>query len=334
MKAVLKQLVKPLLVSVASAFGPHARGGKPARLWVLMYHRILPVSDPRFQLEEPGMLVQPDTFDRHIQEMKRSFDLVSLSQWLDAHARGETLPERACAITFDDGWADNYQYAFPILKAHSAPATLFAVADKIGTDFQFWPNIVANLLLSDAANAMAQHPVLAAAVSGLQGKPSPDQISAVIHRLKQQRDGDIFNALADIEWQALCANPVQPALMSWDELREMKDSGLVDVGSHTCSHRRLTSALTDEELRYEIVRSQQLLQERLQAPIDLFCFPNGDYNESALALVQQHYRAAVTTQRGINRVAGLNLHELTRIGLHEEVSHSRRLLRARLSGWI
>lgn len=339
MKAVLKKIVKPLLISAASRFGPHARSGQSARLWVLMYHRILPVSDPRFEQEEPGMVVRPETFEMHLQEIKQTFELVSLSQWVAAYKRGEPLPKRACAITFDDGWADNYQYAFPLLKAYSAPATLFAVADKIGTDFQFWPNIVALLLLSHAAEAMAQHPVFTSAVrsiiaQGLAEKPSRDQIASVIAQLKQHSDADIFAALTAIQWVELCQLPVAPALMSWAQLREMQDSGLVDVGSHTCSHRRLTRALSQADLEDEIVRSQTVLRANLSAPVDLFCFPNGDYNDAALTLVQQHYQAAVTTQRGINQLPGLHQHELTRIGLHDEVSYSRQLFRARLSGWV
>ena len=338
MKAAIKQIIKPVLVSLASTFGPHARRGKSPRLWLLMYHRMLPSIDQRFQQEEPGMLVQPDTFDMHLHELKREFDLVSLTAWVDARARGEALPERACAITFDDGWADNYEYAFPVLKAHSAPATLFAVADKIGTDFQFWPNIVAILLLSDAAGQMAHHPIFAAAVSSGLGsttdKPSADQIAAVIRELKLKSDAEIFAALDELDWRSLSSIAVPPALMSWADLAEMQASGLVDIGSHTCTHRRLTNALGPAELEYEIVRSKAILQEQLHAPIDLFCFPNGDYNKEALSLVQQHYRASVTTQRGINQHNNVKVHELTRIGLHDEVSHSRRLFRARLSGWI
>jgi peptidoglycan/xylan/chitin deacetylase (PgdA/CDA1 family) len=122
--------------------------------------------------------------------------------------------------------------------------------------------------------------------------------------------------------------------MNWDQLNSMQASGLVEIGSHTCTHRRLTSALTSAELEHEIVNSKKILQAKLSAPVELFCFPNGDYNAAALALVETHYSAAVTTKRGINTSNSVALHELTRIGLHDEVSHTRTLLRSRLSGWV
>lgn len=334
MKAALKQLVKPVIVSLAGSLGPHTRAGSCPRLWLLMYHRVLPDTDTRYQQEEPGMLVRPETLDMHIQEIKKHFELVSLSDWISAKEANEPLPKRACAITFDDGWLDNYEYAYPILRAHGAPATLFAVAEKIGTDFQFWPNILAHLLLQNQARVLEQHPVFYSAVRQVTGVPSVDGVAAVIHQLKSYSDADIFNALEELNWRTIVGEPMPPALMNWDQLCEMQQSGLVEIGSHTCTHRRLTNALTPAELEYEIIQSKFLLEKHLQSPVDLFCFPNGDYNELALSLVKKHYRASVTTRRGINDSAAASMYELTRISIHDEVSCDRRLFRARLSGWV
>ena len=333
MTAAMKQFVKPVLVSLASQFGAHTRNGKTPRLWVLMYHRILPDRDLRYQQEEPGMLVRPETLDMHIQEIRKQFELVSLAEWVNAIQEGHPTPARACAITFDDGWLDNYEYAFPVLRANAAPATLFAVAEKIGTDFQFWPNIITALMLSGAAQELIQHPTLQRYVKVPSGMPSPDQLAEVIGQLKNVCDADIFAALEQINWRSLCGD-LPPALMNWSQLDEMKQSGLIDIGSHTCTHRRLTSSLSRSEMEYEIVHSKAVLERSLKSPVKLFCFPNGDYNELAISLVRQHYQAAVTTQRGINDSSNRNLHELTRIGLHDEVSCSRQLFRARLSGWV
>lgn len=302
-----------------------------------MYHRILPSTDARFQQEEPGMLVRPESFAMHLKELKRNFDVMFLSDWVKAKQNGESLPNKACAVTFDDGWLDNFEFALPALKAEAVPATLFAVAEKIGTDFQFWPNIVSILLLNGAGKNLAKHPLfnnLNAQLNSLPAQPSRDQIAHLIFQLKQHSDADIFKALQDINWRSLCPTEIPPALMNWDQLKSMQASGLVEIGSHTCTHRRLTSALTSTELEYEIVKSKKILQDKLSTPIELFCFPNGDYNPEALTLVNTHYSAAVTTKRGINTNNSVALHELTRIGLHDEVSHTRTLFRSRLSGWV
>lgn len=333
MKAAIKHLVKPVVVSLASHFGPHTRNGRSPRLWLLMYHRVLPAGDLRYAREEPGMLVRPETLEMHIQEIRKQFELVSLGQWIQDNQAGRPVPSRACAITFDDGWLDNYEFAFPVLKASAAPATLFAVAEKIGTDFQFWPNIIATLLLNGAASELMAHHRFQPYINRSASVPTADQIAEVIRRLKVFTDAEIYEALEQINWRQLCSD-MPPALMSWSQLREMRESGLIEIGSHTCTHRRLTDSLPVEELEYEIVRSKSILEQGLQSFVNLFCFPNGDYNEVALSLVKQHYQAAVTTRRGINDTDSLGLHELTRIGLHDEVSRSRSLFRARLSGWV
>ncbi len=333
MKAAAKKVLKPVIMSVAARFGPHRRASAEPRLWVLMYHRVLPRTDERFAQEEPGMLVTPKSFDMHLAELKRHFEIVSLGEWVRRQEAGEQLPARACAVTFDDGWRDNYEYALPILKKHQVPATLFAVAEKIGTDFQFWPNIIAALLLSGAGPSLAGHPVLEPAGS-TQAAPDAEEVSRCVQQLKARTEDEIFQALDEINWRTLCKGPMPPALMDWQQLREMQASGLVDIGSHTCTHRRLTGAMAADALRWELVESKNILETQLERPVELFCFPNGDYDQAALNMVHTHYRAAVTTRRGINNSASLKLHELVRIGIHEDISNTPTRLNARLSGWV
>lgn len=332
-KVLVRRALKPLLVVAAGRYGPHRRPSSEPRLWVLMYHRILPETDPRYHQEEPGMRVTPESFEMHLRELKRHFDLVPLGDWVKAREAGEALPRHACAVTFDDGWRDNFEYALPLLKKHQVPATLFAVAEKIGTDFQFWPNVVAALMLAGAGPTLAEHPVLG--VAGMAAtRPSPEQVAACIKQLKAHTDKELFDALDELNWRDLLAEPMQPALMDWAQLREMQASGLVEIGSHTCSHQRLTNALPLPELEREIVESRLRLERELERPVNLFCFPNGDYGAEALALVERHYTAAVTTRKGINRAADCSLHELVRIGIHNDISNTPQRFNARLSGWV
>lgn len=339
----MKQLLKQCAISAANQFGPHRLGGgRDPQLWVLMYHRILPKDDIRYRLEEPGMIVTPDTFAMHLRELKSHFEVMDLAEWLALRASGQPLPRRACAITFDDGWYDNYEYALPIIQQEKVPATLFAVVEKIGTGFQFWPNLVSALLASKATPAMAKHPVFARALqqapavadTGDREPIDREYMAAVIHALKQTSDADIFAALAALEWQQHLAFDLPRGLMNWNELRTMANSGFIKVGSHTCNHKRLNADLPTADLLHEIVDSKTLLAQQLPDAVNIFCFPNGDYNNAALDAVSNTYTAAVTTKRGIVNGRSTPAHQLCRIGLHENVSHTARLLGARLSGWI
>ncbi|MDN3648150.1 polysaccharide deacetylase family protein [Reinekea marina] len=316
---------------VKASYGEHTKQREAPRLWVLMYHRILPKADPRFALEEPGMIVTPETFEQQIIELKKHFTLVNLNNWVKQHGANEPLPNKACAITFDDGWADNYEYALPILKKHNVPSTLFAVADKIGTPFRFWPNIISELIAIKAPE-LAQQALLQPAFEASQHAFSRERNAQCINQLKQHSEAEIFTALNAINWQHILETNSQRALMTWDELQECEASGFLQVESHTCTHQRLNKGLGDAALTTEIATSKETLASKLNKDIELFCFPNGDYNEQALSLVKQHYTAAVTTQNGINHVSSLKLHELTRIGIHEDASNTRLKFLARLAG--
>jgi len=327
----VKQLAQFGFSLAASQFGEHNRSSSDAKLWVLMYHRILPKNDSRFALEEPGMVVTPEVFAMHLREAKKLFELVSLSDWLSKADSGQALPAKACAITFDDGWLDNYQYALPILEQQQVPATLFAVADKIGTSFRFWPNIVSELVALKSV-ALLNHPILSEAAKLIDLPYSLEQVANCIAQLKAYSEDELFSALEAIGWSTELAD-TPPALMDWSQLAAMHTSGLVEIGSHTSSHRRLSNGSSDAVFDYEIAKSRTHLEQQLGQPTPLFCFPNGDYNCEVLQRVQQTYTAAVTTQRGINRLKTLQPHELLRISLHNDVSDTPLKFRARLSGW-
>lgn len=331
--SLLKKLAKSALASLAYYHGRHRRRSQKPQLWILMYHRILPIDDPRYHIEEPGMVVAPETFDMHLQEIKRYFTVMRLKDWVERKQSGDQLPLKACVVTFDDGWLDNYEFALPLLEKHQVPATLFAVAEKIDTSFQFWPNMVMWLLFNGGTDYLKQDELLGSVYPD-QGSPNREFAALYIRRLKQFSDQDIFAALDAIHKKTNLLQSMPRALMNWNELKQMQASGWVDIGSHTCSHKRLTHHLGSQELQHEIVQSRDLLESTLEQKIHLFCFPNGDYNQSALDMVKATYKAAVTTQKGIVSNNNFSLHELKRIGLHQQVSSTKRDFGARLSGMM
>src|SRR5438067_1021990 len=88
-------------------FLSHVRG----KAMILMYHRVMPRGDLASAYVQPGMYVTPVTFERHLRFVVDHFELVSLRDLLDKWAAGMwNTSSRYCALTFDDGWLDNYQY--------------------------------------------------------------------------------------------------------------------------------------------------------------------------------------------------------------------------------
>src|SRR4030095_13864207 len=99
------------------------------------YHRVLEKEEPYLDHSQPGMVVTLPTFERHLSFVERHFDIAPLSSILDVET-GRRRPR--CVITFDDGWRDNYELAFPALRKRGLPAAIFVTTDFIGGDRVFW----------------------------------------------------------------------------------------------------------------------------------------------------------------------------------------------------
>ena len=332
---MLKRAVKSVINQFVALSGPQRWPGIEPRIWVLMYHRILPHAEAEKQHEEPGMYVSPATFEKHITWMLDYMTPVALSDWVYRVSQSKPLPQRSVAITFDDGWRDNYTHAYPILKKHNIPFTIFAVSGMIGSTKSFWPNQLSQLLSNQESNSdwPAGLEWLAEISSLKPGEVrTTEDISQVIQDCKQLSDRDIYRYLERAHAEE-AENRESRTMLDWGELLEMQNSELLEVGCHTENHVRLLETLPKETIETEILNGKLLLEEKLNREVGLFCYPNGDISKKAHNVVVDNYQAAVTTQKGINNTTQ-NKFYLKRIGMHEDVSNSRTSFLARLSGWL
>lgn len=338
----VKNVIKRGIQHIAARFGRHTRVSKQPQLLTLMYHRILPLDDERSKLEEPGMIVTPETFRQHVTILKQYFNIIKLSDWAKLKQEGRTPPKNACAITFDDGWADNFEFAFPILQELNTPATIFLVSDMIGTNEMFWPERLARLVtaISEHYPQHWSHPDLAwlqknpAHYRFSAVPPSSEQISALIADAKDYSDQEMHQRLSNIEKNLqLNLDRPAPSLLNWQQVSEMVGSGLIEMGSHTCQHVRLNAQTPDEQVKQEIINSKQTIETHTGQSINTFCFPNGDISPLSLDLVKQNYITAVTTQSGWNTVNTDN-YLLQRIGIHQDIANDKTAFLARISGWM
>ena len=338
----MKKILKRSLQHVAALFGRHTRNHDDPQLLVLMYHRILPLDDERTQTEEPGMTVTPETFRQHIHILKQYFDIVKLADWIQLKSEGKILPAKSCAITFDDGWVDNYEFAFPILKESNVPATIFVVSDMVGKNAIFWPERLTRLVnqVSKHYPQFWSHPELQWLQKDTKnycfsGKlPTREELSSLIASMKNYSDQEMNDRLAHTEnTLQIEAGVDRPSLLNWDQVTELVNSGLVEIGSHTCHHVRLNAKTPSDLIRNEIINSKAVIGKNVGQTAKTFCFPNGDHCSLSLDLVKQNYRGAVTTQSGWN-TADADVHQLRRIGIHQDIAYDKTAFLARISGWM
>ena len=338
----VKAIIRYLLERIISVIDPRTFYAFNANnLLILTYHRVLPSSHPDLKYEQPGMYVTPQTFRIHMDEINKRFELFHLDDWIRAVKNNEPLPKYACAITFDDGWLDNYDYAYPILKELKVPATIFVVSNYLGTSYSFWPNRL-NRLLGKLTAEQLNNFLISEEGSWLKdiiledksitGKLDADKISQIIDSCKIYTENELNSFLSRMETRLdghLISDSVD--LMSQHHLQEMIESGFVKVGSHTCHHKRLLDGLDENEIDDEIINSKKVLQEKLNIDIDLFCYPNGDYSQYSLDVVNENYSAACSTMNGWNTLQS-DMLLLKRIGVHEDISFNKHKFLARLSG--
>lgn len=338
MVARAKQAVKRIAQAALAPLAPLSWGLRPhPSLLVLMYHRVLPIGHSDRAIEQPGMYVAPETLEMHLQVLRRHMTIVHLDDWLRAAAARESLPPVACAITFDDGWQDNFEHAFPILQRNTAPATIFLVSGMIGTQREFWPNRLARLLsqlplearlperLATVLSPVLEH----ARVAGRWGLRDLDRAVVLA---KELPESEIEDLLAAAREGLGLAGPGR-AVLNEAELRTMGASGLVRFGSHTRNHCRFRGQLAAETLEQEIAGSRVDIASRVgAAAVDIFCYPNGDTTPDAIEVVRRNYMAAVTTRRGWYQ-ASADRFLMQRVGLHDDISNRSEGFLARLSGW-
>lgn len=188
---------------------------------ILMYHSVSQSPSP-----ENRLAVSVKTFERQMHFLKtHHYNVVPLEQLAGLIKEKKKVPWHTLAITFDDGYKDNFVYAYPILKKYTLPATIFILVNEVG---------------------------------------------------RAQNDR-----------------------LSWDEIRDMQNSGIIVFGSHTLNHPYLPEVSSDAQVKKEIFESKRILEEKLNKKIVLFSYPAGRFTPKIKQLVMDAgYYFAVATNPG------------------------------------
>lgn len=310
---------------------------------MLMYHRVLTHEEVARQSVQPGMYVLDYVFAQQMSFLKKNFTLLSLRQLLDLWQSGTwNIDARYCVVTFDDGWVDNYRHAYPVLKKVGIPATIFLPTDYVGTDRWFWPDQLALLFksLGDrkcAPEAVREMGKVCAEYLGngdsfgesmRRGEDVSDRIIDQCKRLPIERINELVATVADRMEVSL---PQERVIVNWDEVREMSNGG-VSFGSHSCSHRILTT-ITSDDVSVELTRSKRVLLEQGVNYVPVFCYPNGDSDDSIQRQVQDcGYEAACSVRMGVEGPVPENKYSIRRVGIHNDITNTIPLFSWRMFG--
>ncbi|HEY9160787.1 MAG TPA: polysaccharide deacetylase family protein [Desulfomonilia bacterium] len=304
---------------------------------ILCYHRVLPAGSDELKFIQPGMFVTTETFEKHMQYIKKNYKIIPLEQLME-----NPRVENTCIITFDDGWYDNYKYAFPILKKYSIPATIFLATNLIGTNTWAWPDRISYYINSapmehveDIINMIhSQVQIMPDRyIKGLSSRGNRSALAdELIGYLKMMTEGERISLMALIDnlmKELLTDLNRQRPWMTWPEIIEMS-LGNVSFGAHSHNHVILTQTNIMDATR-EITDSRNTLEDKLGKPVATFSYPNGNYNNELMQIIDNlGFKLAVTTKPGMLDESE-NLLALRRILIHNDMTNSKHMFVYRIT---
>src|SRR6478672_1056004 len=286
---------------------------------ILMYHRVAEVD-----LDPWSLCVTPQHFTEQLEVLKNYACPMSLLELVQAYQENK-LPNRAVAVTFDDGYADNLYNAKPLLERYNIPATVFVTTGCIGQEHEFWWDELEQLFLQPGK--LPERLCLR-----INGSAHQWELGAAADYSKEdyQRDRNLkpWNAKPGSRlffyysiWQQLLPLPardrreVLDEIITWsgtkplarstyrsllpEEVSALGSGDLVEVGAHTVTHPFLSAQSTDLQ-RHEIQQSKTYLEEILACPVTSFSYPFGDRNSETVRLVQEaRFACACSTTEDI-----------------------------------
>jgi peptidoglycan/xylan/chitin deacetylase (PgdA/CDA1 family) len=285
------------------------------KLTIIMYHGI--IRSPL--LVNDWCFVDEISFRMQIEYLKKHFEIISLSEAVERMRNGR-IKRPTAVITFDDGYQNNFDVAFPILCRERMPATIFLTTGLIDTDDTVWhcrlnlalshtrrPHIERNGIKFNLSTLELKAKASAAIQNSLKKLPHP-QLMATIRNVILELDG---HPDASIE----LGSPFR--MLDKIAIGEMATSGLIEFGAHTHRHAIL-SQLSDGERENEIRQSVNVIYELTGQACRYFAYPNGraeDYNRKTIKDLETCgiENAVTTISRPNNRITPAM--ELRRCGI-------------------
>ena len=265
------------------------------KIIILMYHKVNSIRDPL------GLSVSPEFFEKQLIYIKKRYKIITLAEAVSRlESRG--VSENFAVLTFDDGFRDNLSEALPILKKYNAPATVFVACDAVDKGFTDWD--IMDQAIFSGSDGMLDLSKFGLDVISIETE-SQKQNAIIDLRRQLKREKHILRKEVIKFLSKTCKVPCKRIMLTWDEVNELKASGLVSIGAHTVTHPILSN-ISDEDARYEISECKNIIQKQTGLIIDHFAYPNGrevDFNEQTVALLKSAgFKSACTTVSGVNRI--------------------------------
>ena len=295
-KAFLSYLIcSPLIYPIAK------RLSSGSLLRILAYHKVMDINEAIYPFDEEVISASKMAFDKQMTFVSRNYNVITFRDMDASLKKRQSLPERPLIITFDDGYADNYYNAFPVLKRYGLRAVFFISTDYMGGNKPFWFETIIYVgkkgllevqkLGLDLASHSDDGPSGGAKAFRKYLMKIPNSERLRLLKMVEEKT-QLQIPRHDLEW-------VRP--LTWTQVREMADAGM-EIGSHTKSHLILGNAFKDE-LRDELKESKRIIEKEAGQRVRSISYPMGSKNFAVTSSVIEEVRAA-GYRWGMSNVSG------------------------------
>jgi peptidoglycan/xylan/chitin deacetylase (PgdA/CDA1 family) len=256
---------------------------------ILAYHRVSQAEQDYYEV-----CVRPEYFVEHMEIVRKYAHPISFSE-LVQHLRNGSVPAKSIVVSFDDGYADTLYQAKPTLEKYAIPATVFVCTGYAGKEF-WWDELDRLVRLSRAEVGTLCLDLGQSRFVWNQSDASPEAGLAARNKFRQALYD--FLLASDVENQKHAMNMIRSwsgvssfemlnaRSMSHEELLQLADGGLIELGAHT-RHHPMLARLSRERQREEITGSKTDLEGLLGRRVEGFAYPNGIATESAQRIVRE-----------------------------------------------
>jgi peptidoglycan/xylan/chitin deacetylase (PgdA/CDA1 family) len=281
---------------------------------ILMLHRVVEnrsLLDVNRQME-----ITPQFLEKTLQIYQRKgYQFVSLDEVHEIVSKQMRPKQKFVCFTFDDGYADNYELAYPIFKKYNCPFVIYVTTDFPDGKAAMWWYVLEVILKENDTLVLGDGTNLPALTIEEKNEAFDNVRSKVFNAKGEDMErfvGQLLN-----KYTFSFSTLAERLALSWDQIEELSFNPLCTIGSHTVTHSPLTN-LSTKELEKELRGSKSMIEKHINKLVVHFAYPYGIYNQKVTEFVKKAgYKTATLANGGKVRLEEQSEFKIKRISLVE-----------------
>ncbi len=239
---------------------------------ILNYHRIMNIPAD-FPFDSDLVSASTEQFGYQLDYIAKHFKVINFRMLRDSLRQNDQFPDNSLIITFDDGYIDNYEIAYPMLKKRGLTATMFTATGFIGKNRVFWWDKLAYIIKkTNRADISIKSPL--ELDMNLDAYPDRQTAARTVIKKAKTLPDEKKESLIKILSEKLDIEIVKDKIsnmMSWDHLREMSTNG-IEIGAHSVNHP-IFSNIDPGILKKEVLESKEMIEREIKQEVITFGSP-------------------------------------------------------------